>query len=226
MTQKTLIGGVISSGVCLLIAGSLTAYAQDEDAIGKGLFAGAGLTYVSPKVDGMDSVEDAIGFKGTVGYKVDENLSLGVDFLYIPSIENDQKATSESSRYYYYAEIPVTEISAMGFIPFAKYSFVQAQDSLKGIVPYITVGLGYMDFEAEESASLPSDYSSRYWDYEYSYEGIDSVSGFCFKAGVGGEYYINPNMSLGADLEYLVGTGDIDGYDHISVGINFAYHFF
>jgi opacity protein-like surface antigen len=73
----------------------------------------------------------------------------------------------------------------------------------KRIVPYARIGLGWM------FASLDAgDEDNLAWNF-----------------GGGIDYFITPNISIGLDAKYVMGTADLDDIEYLVGSINAAYHF-
>ncbi len=210
-----------AASIAVLAVTTVCAQHVAEMPVGNG-YLGCGLAYVSPSVDGLD-LDSTLGLEATVGLNLHPAIDLTIDLLYIPKLENDQQATYGGSSYYYYAEMPPTEASALAALICFKYSILQIAEKAGGLTPYVKAGFGFMRFDVNEYAELPDEVANRRWDY--SYEGMDTLSDCCFKLGAGVAYPWRSNLSFTGDLSYLQGIGDLDGYDHFAVSLGLAYQF-
>jgi len=85
---------------------------------------------------------------------------------------------------------------------------ITAGDKVK---PYLTGGAGLMR-----------------GDLNVSYLGQSvsvSENGMCAKTGIGIDYFIKDNISIGFESSYIWGLNDMDGVDYVTVTYGIAYHF-
>lgn len=222
MTMRTVKVGVCVA-VCMSAGLPLLASPYTDRA-----FAGASVNYIIPSVDGLSKIENALGYKITAGYQFKPQLAFVFDYIIVPSMKNDEKATAyEYDLGYYYhvieVERPLTEASFRSFCFSIRYSF-NPLVSRSDLRPYVAGGLGSMRVKVEEYAAVPPQYAGMDWDYD-GYEEMGSLSDLFFKFATGLEYQFDDDISLSAEVEYVMGHGDLDIYTHVAVGARFAYHF-
>jgi len=75
------------------------------------------------------------------------------------------------------------------------------------LTPYLRIGGGYMDAEIEVG-SLD-----------------DSESDFAFNLGVGLDFYVTDQISIGPDAKYVWGAGDLDELEYFVATFSVAFHF-
>lgn len=74
-------------------------------------------------------------------------------------------------------------------------------------VPYVQIGVGWM------WATL-----------EVRHDGENSDNDLAWNIGFGLEHYFTPNVSLGVDHKYVMGTGDVDGLRYHQTELRLTYH--
>ncbi len=79
--------------------------------------------------------------------------------------------------------------------------------STSWIQPFAVVGIGFLRAELEALGASVSD------------------TGVAARFGGGVDFYTSPNMSLGATASYVLTTGDVDGFDYVSLVLAFQYRF-
>jgi outer membrane autotransporter protein len=76
-----------------------------------------------------------------------------------------------------------------------------------GFVPYIQVGAGWMWAKTE-----------------VRHDGNNTNDDFAWNIGLGLEHYLTPNVSLGLDHKYVIGTGDVDDLRYHQTTLRLTYH--
>ena len=74
-------------------------------------------------------------------------------------------------------------------------------------VPYVQAGLGWMWATAE-----------------VKHGGDNTNDDFAWNIGLGLEHYLTPNVSLGLDHKYVIGTGDVDDLRYHQTTLRLTYH--
>jgi opacity protein-like surface antigen len=75
------------------------------------------------------------------------------------------------------------------------------------LTPYLRMGGGYMDAEIEVG-SLD-----------------DSESDFAFNLGIGMDFYVTDHFSIGPNVKYVWGAGDLDELEYFVSTFSVAFHF-
>jgi len=80
---------------------------------------------------------------------------------------------------------------------------------INDFVPYVRLGGGWMwaKFDGKNGYGNSSD-NDFAWDF-----------------GAGIDYYINKNISIGPNIKYVIGTGNLDNIKYTAVGFGLEYHF-
>ena len=93
---------------------------------------------------------------------------------------------------------------------------VRLVDKFYSVLPYVIGGLGYMDVDTDGRVVTPDfkDSSSK------------SNNGACGQFGVGMEYLFTPHFSMGTEITYVWGFGDVDDFRYGNWTIlGMRYHF-
>ena len=75
------------------------------------------------------------------------------------------------------------------------------------IYPYIRVGGGWMDVELDGNSVNSDD------------------SDFAYNVGLGVDFFVAPQVSLGIDGKHVWGTGDVSEFNFVTFALRVAYHF-
>jgi len=82
--------------------------------------------------------------------------------------------------------------------------------------PYVCGGLGYMDVDAEVQLEGPGLIASE----------SESFSDLCAKLGLGMDIFVNDHLSLGTEVAYVFGLGDVEDFRYLSwTVLQAAFHF-
>lgn len=178
-------------------------------AVGTAVFAGemkkegsVMLGYGMPSGDAGDDLDGGIAFGfGYEGYKINDNFSIGAEFLY----------TGNSGEVTGVADV---DFSVIGILPYAKYSKEIDMGSNKADL-YGIFGMGmYM-------GSTEVDFSAAYNALGVA-DTEDSESEFGFNLGGGIMFPMGDKMKLGADLRYHLVAEDVN---YFIPSVKFTYSF-
>jgi len=207
--KKFLVLVCFASVLCL----SAVTYGQQQPAH-KGYF-GVGGSYIAEDVD-LASVslygavyepdfDDTAGINVKVGGYITEYLSLEMNFDYL------FESSWSETRYVYYTPVTCQMSAEVWTLMLAGKLFV-APGSLR---PFLTAGWGLMRLDLDEKISIPGAAISS----------SDNETDMCTKLGVGVDYFIDDNKSLGLEVAYVLGHGDLDEIRYFDYTLGFAYHF-
>ena len=102
---------------------------------------------------------------------------------------------------------------------------------LKNIKPFVAFGFGIMHSTLDTKISAEGSIYGNYLSGSYSESDSDTAG--CFKVGAGVDYFINDTISIGLELDYVVGfvshsiAGQdiIDECNYVNCTLGVAYHF-
>ena len=197
----------------MLIFGHSTATASDDDYGRAGLYGGvgAGLATSIGYADEMEDffglqtrVDAAIGANARVGYRVFPWLAAEGFFEWLPGF--DVKTAGDDPRF------PPGRLDDSKIINANTWTL---SGNLKAYArsderfqPFLELGFGYLQVENRLLKT------------------IDTVSrGYATRMGAGIDCYIDRNWLISIDVLYVLPTGEVSRYDHISVGIDALYRF-
>lgn len=199
----------------VLIFLSSNLYAQDNT----GFYIGIGGNYAFEDFDTSDvndalsplglhvDVDNSPGFNAKVGYHFNKLFS--AEFVY------DYFSDFSSSDTTIISGVPVkldVECEIMTFMIAGK---LLPDIGSEVVRPFITAGAGMMQgkVDAKVSALGLSESIS------------DSESDFCGKLGVGVDFYATKNISIGTEVSYIMGFGDMDNMKYTNFNVGVSYHF-
>ena len=156
----------------------------------KGFFLGGGLAYAWENFDddGLD-FDNAWGINLFGGYRFMRYIALEGNLNWYDDFESDTTSVD--------VEIWTMMIDLKALYPVYK----------DRLVPYLRVGFGYMDVEADAGIFSADE---------------DDLA---FNFGGGLDYYVTDQVSLGIDGKYVWGTDDLDDVEYFVGTIRAAYHF-
>lgn len=159
-------------------------------------------------IESIDEYQTKNKFRGHIN--VDFSNSWGVQAR-IGYIFNRYFSTELMCEYIFpfEASLGTTEdkLDVMSFTMNGKFTY----PIYKQIIPYVIVGVGPLN--AYE---------------DISYKGTNSTTndwGFAIRGGLGVDYYINQNSSIGLESAYVNGLSDINHIKYITISLGIAYHF-
>ncbi len=178
-----------------LICLALPALADDK----QGTYIGLGGNYAlqSFQTVGNNSFDNAAGFNVKVGYKQSKESATELALDYFPEF-----------KWTHFRDF-LTPASGMTSEKVRVFSVMVAQKfslPYESFRPFVIGGIGYMSAKSESGSTL----------------GSPDSTGFNFKAGLGMDYFVTGNISLGLEGSYVFGTGDVR-YANFTGGA--AYHF-
>jgi opacity protein-like surface antigen len=200
--------GYSTPGVFLGFSGSVAALTSLED--------DARAISVSQPIGGVD-VDPGIGLHARAGYRFHPRVAADFHFEWVPEIDvsNDRTRRPTGGRT---ADNPSTiaEVEVKTFTLDTRAYLWTGR-----IQPYALVGVGLMDVNVNnESALMGGRVPTVVMDFEDD-EGME----FAARFGGGLEFYFSERFALALDATYVLPTGDIDGYDYVSVQWGFLYRF-
>ncbi|PIU57717.1 MAG: hypothetical protein COS89_03815 [Deltaproteobacteria bacterium CG07_land_8_20_14_0_80_38_7] len=188
------------SGLILMIMGmficvAVPAFAGDKE----GVYIGIGGSYALQNFQtvGSNSYDNAGGFNIKAGYKQSKSSATELAFDYFPEFKWTHPRDSLTS-----ASGTVSEKVRVFSVMLAQKLSIPNET----FRPYIIGGIGYMSAKSDSGPTL----------------GSPDETGFCYKAGLGIDYFVTGNISLGLEGSYVFGIGDVR-YGNFTAGA--AYHF-
>jgi len=150
---------------------------------------------------GSVDIENEWGVNGKIGYHFQDGFALEFSVDYFDDFGTDGG----------------DEVRVDADVELVTYMVVaKLVDKFYSARPFLCAGVGYMDVDADVDLRSPDLVAS----------GSESFSGPCGKLGLGMHVFSNKHMSLGTELAYVVGFGDVDNFRYLSwTVLEIAYHF-
>ena len=179
----------------LLIYTAMPACADDRE----GIYVGIGGSYALQNFQtyGSNSYDNAGGFNLKAGYKQSKSSATELALDYFPEFKWTHPRDFLTS-----ASGAVSEKVRVFTVMLAQKLSIPNET----FRPYLIGGIGYMSANSDSGSTL----------------GSPDSSGFCYKGGLGVDYFITGNISLGLEGSYVFGTGDVR-YSNFTAGA--TYHF-
>jgi opacity protein-like surface antigen len=193
----------ISSVLVAVLSFSTLVYAQGAGSTG--YYIGIGGSYAFENFDADDDIDldfdDTWGLNVKAGYRFSEQLALEFNFDYLSEFEADTRV-----RMFVPAE---AELQIITYMIVGKFWPWLSPGAVK---PFFDVGIGFMDADLDIEV-LEIDV------------GWESETDLCAKLGGGVDFFIAPNVSIGAEGSYVWGFGDLDEIEYFNLTLGIAYHF-
>jgi len=150
---------------------------------------------------GNVDVDNAWGISGRIGYYLRPWLALEVSAEYFDDFGTDRG----------------DEVSVDADIELTTYMVTaKLVDRFYSARPFVCAGLGYMDVNADVDVEGPGFIASE----------SESYSDLCGKLGLGLDVLVNPHISVGTEVAYVLGLGDVEDFGYLDWTIlQIAYHF-
>ncbi len=179
----------------ILIFWAVPVFADDR----AGFYIGLGGSYALQNFEtrGQESFDNAGGFNLKAGYKQSRVSATEVAFDYFPEFKWTHPRDFLTS-----ASGTVSE-KVRVFSVMVAQKFSIPNETFR---PYIIGGIGYMSAKSDSGPNLQ----------------FSDGTGFCYKAGLGMDFFVTSNISLGLEGSYILGVGDVR-YGNFTLGA--AYHF-
>ncbi|MFH1380469.1 MAG: outer membrane beta-barrel protein [bacterium] len=186
-----------------------------------GLYVGGGGTYA---IEGFNTDSDYLeydntfGAYGKFGLKLDDRIALEfnydslTDFVYSLDI---LKSTIDLTTYMAALKLSFKIDSDSDFFSGA------AADIFGNKIPYFIIGFGNMKMHKEINFTYDGNILTG-WDLAIPAE---DLSDSCGKAGFGVDYYIQENISVGAEISYTAGFGDLKDIKYYNIIMGGLFHF-
>jgi opacity protein-like surface antigen len=190
-------GGLMKKcGLTLMVVGILICLALPAFANDKeGAYIGIGGSYALQnfQIGDSSSFDNAAGFSIKAGSKQSKSSATELVFDYFPEF----KWTHPN---YWTSGSGIVSDKIRVFSVMLAQKFSIPNDTIR---PYLIAGIGYM--------SVKSD------------SGSADATGFCYKGGLGIDYFVTGNISLGLEGNYVLRAGSDVKYGNLTAGA--AYHF-
>jgi len=182
---------------CFVVAALLFCFGSGAQAQMKdtGFFIGGGISYAWEDFDTND-LEDAVG-KVSTDDTYGFNLYAGYRFIKYLSLE---------ANFNWYDSFQIDtnfgsfDLDVWTLMLDAKVMYPLFENRF---VPYLRLGGGYMYAELENEDS----------------------EDFAWNLGIGADYFFTPNISVGLDGKYVVGTGDTEDINYFVGSVLVGFHF-
>ncbi len=149
---------------------------------------------------------DTWGLNVRAGYKFNRYIAAELAFDYLPGYDWDVATRIGGT--------PVAgkvSVDVMAWTLSAKIS----PFDLQKVKPYFIVGVGIMNASADATVSIPGASASS----------SDDETDLCGKIGLGVDYFVTDQVSLGLEGAYFAGFNDLDNIRFYTVTAGVAYHF-
>ena len=150
--------------------------------------------------------DDTWGLNVRAGYKFNRYIAAELALDYLPGFTWNFATSVRGTPLSGEVTVDVTAWTlALKLTPF---------DSQK-VKPYIVVGGGIMNASLDASASIPGASASS----------SDDETDLCGKVGLGVDYFVTDQVSIGLEGAYFAGFNDLDNIRFYTVTAGVAYHF-
>jgi len=148
--------------------------------------------------------DDTWGLNIKAGYRFSEQLALEFNFDYLYEFEADDTERISG--------IPVPVEAELQIITYMIVGKFWPWPSPGAVKPFFDVGIGLMDADLDVEV-VEIDVGS------------ESETDFCAKLGGGVDFFLDQNVSIGAEGSYVWGFGDLDEIEYFNLTFGIAYHF-
>jgi len=160
--------------------------------------------FMIPRGGRSVNVENEWGINGKIGYFFLPWFALEFNVDYFSDFTQDATSTQTTQEGEEEPQVEVFEqnvdIQLVTYMAVAKFV-----DKFYSARPFVCMGLGYMDVEAEMKLEGEASSESKTNDY----------GGACGKLGLGLDYLFTPNLSIGTEISYVWGFGDVQDYSYL-----------
>ncbi len=156
---------------------------------------------ISDVVQNSVDIDDGIGIRAKVGYRVIPYFAQELEVEYLTGIDVEVNNFDPNRP----GEVKVSKLEYVTFMTNSKFYY-----PFRGVQPYALVGFGLMHINAEDKRQSGID---------------DDETDAAMRAGGGLDLYLTDHFAISADVSYVVPFGDIDDFDYISVGFGAQYKF-
>ena len=160
-------------------------------------------------------VQNEWGINGKIGYFFQPWFALEFNIDYFPNFEQNARSTRTTQEG---EEDPQEEVikQDVDIEIFSYMGVAKFVDKFYSARPFVCFGLGYMDVEADMKIKGQTSSDGKTKDY----------NGACGKIGLGLDYLLMQNLSLGTEVSYVWGFGDVNDYRYLYWQVlNIALHF-
>lgn len=201
--------------IVIVMALALTLFSSQLYAADNGLYIGIGGGYAFQQFDSPIRYNDSLNLNAKAGYRFNHWLSAELVFDSFPefstsnvryTVENEYGSESIRKE----GRLSINTLMIAGKVSRKIYS----RNAI--MYPYITAGIGIMKANDNITASIEG-----YDDYSVKEE----YNGTCAKIGLGIDFDITRNISIGFEGSYVMGFGDVDKIKYMNIGGNVSYHF-
>lgn len=187
--------------------------------------AGIANANLGPAVD----FDDGYGFNLRVGHHYTENLIFTFAFDYVAGFDSDESINKS-----FEGDCPPcgpvvadldgdVEVDVMTFMLEGKYSWSG------DVRPFVVVGVGVMnaDADADLSGTVTVDDEPVFSPKDFDEDDTNA----CGKVGLGVDWFVRPDVSVGLEGSYVFGLSDFDfddvemAIEYFNIGLGVAYHF-
>ena len=183
-----------------------------------GPYFGIGVTFAKQDFDTGDidqalagtglsaDFDDTWGLNVRAGYKFNRYIAAELALDYLPNFK-----WSVATRV---GGTPLSGELTVDVMAWTISAKISPFDSQK-IKPYFVIGGGIMHASADASIAIPG----------YSVSSSDDETDLCGKIGLGVDYFVTDQVSLGLEGAYFAGFNDLDNIRFYTVTAGVAYHF-
>ncbi len=178
-----------------------------------GPYIGVGGSYAWEDFDTISAdttpinLDDTWGFNARAGYQFSRFLALEFEFAYLSDFDWNGTVMVSGAPVGTKVEVDVETYMFVGKF-FADFGS-------RIVKPYLAAGIGWMHSSPDLTASaggvaLTSDISD---------------TDACVKAGIGADFYVSRDISIGLEADYVWGLGELDELQYTNLLLGVAYHF-
>ncbi|MDY6854022.1 MAG: OmpA family protein [Thermodesulfobacteriota bacterium] len=184
----------------------------------------------------VNNLLELFKINANVGYEFNDSLSVEVCFDYISGFLWEGKTIGYLNEFYLIEDAslrPEAKVNITTIMAAAKYYPFTISDYIH---PFLVGGAGLMLGEIEKIWYGPITFDVFLLGSELEgllglggpilqFRGFDSMKGPCVKFGAGTDLYINDYWSIGAELSYFIGMGDMEQIKYVKATCGITYHF-
>ena len=223
--------------IALLMVLCFCTSAYGADAAGHQWYMGIGGSWAIENFDTNDledetmdifdvDFDDGWGVNANIGYHVNDNFSIAFVYSYLSGFDWDESisATASADGYTVSAGASIDlEADVMTFMLEGKYAMSG------NVCPYVVLGVGAMyadaDLDLDADVVVPAGAQS------FSFSDSESDTQACGKVGLGVDWWVTPEVTVGLEGSYVFGFSDHDfdgteiGIRYFNIGFGVGYHF-
>ena len=153
--------------------------------------------------------DNTYGLNLKVGYHFNRLFSLEFNFDFLPGFECDDSIT-------YLGFVPINMNAEVDITTYMLAGKISPDFGSEIIRPFVVAGFGIMHSEIDVAILI-----DEYPILDTNFEEVD----ICAKIGAGIDFFVNENISIGLEGNYVLGIGNVDIFRYMKYTLGVAYHF-